>query len=120
MARARLFVLSSAWEGLPGALIQALACGCPVVSTDCPSGPREILKNGRLGKLIPVDNIPIMVQAIEESLNEVPIQVQPEALWEYTSAKATNYYLQLFHALQKTRIFNPENKKIEVYQKTSV
>lgn len=70
MARARLFVLSSASEGLPGVLIQALGCGCPVVSTDCPSGPREILQDGRFGQLVPVGDDAAMAEAILQSLNE--------------------------------------------------
>ena len=90
MARARLFVLSSAWEGLPGALIQALACGCPVVSTDCPSGPREILQDGRLGRLVPVGDSTSMADAILESLSigeQEPCS--PEDLHPYTVEYST-------------------------------
>jgi glycosyltransferase involved in cell wall biosynthesis len=60
--RASLFVLSSAWEGLPTVLIEALACGTPVVATDCPHGPREIL--GDLGPLVPVGNASAMKEAM--------------------------------------------------------
>ncbi len=69
MARADLFVLSSRFEGLPGALIQAMACGCKVVSTDCPSGPAEILKGG-LAPLAPVGDAEALAQAMLETLND--------------------------------------------------
>jgi glycosyltransferase involved in cell wall biosynthesis len=72
MARASVVVLSSAFEGLPGALIQAMACGCPVVSTDCPSGPAEILDGGRFGALVPVGDDHAMAAAIAAAL-ERPI-----------------------------------------------
>lgn len=68
MKKASVFVLSSKWEGLPGVLIQALACGCPVVSTDCLSGPSEILKNGEYGHLVPVEDINAIADAMEAIL----------------------------------------------------
>lgn len=68
MAAAGVFVLSSLWEGLPGVLIEALAAGCPVVSVDCPSGPREILEDGRFGALVPARAPERMAEAMAAAL----------------------------------------------------
>lgn len=71
-ATADLFVLSSNFEGLPTVLIEALSSGLPVVSTDCGTGPAEILENGRWGRLTPVGDAPALARAMQEALAEEP------------------------------------------------
>ena len=68
LSRADLFVLCSNWEGLPNTLIEAMACGVPVISTDCQSGPREIIQNGRCGKILAQGDVNALREAVEEML----------------------------------------------------
>jgi len=97
MSRAAVFVLSSAWEGLPNVLIQAMACGCPVVSTDCPSGPAEILENGKYGPLVPAGDITALALAITSILSSERDLIPDIALRakDFESNNAIESYLGL-------------------------
>ena len=70
MSRAAVYALSSRFEGLPGALLEAMACGTPVVATNCPSGPDEILEGGRYGALVPVGDASALAAGILKALEE--------------------------------------------------
>lgn len=70
MRQADLFVLSTKYEGLPNVLTEALAVGCPVVSTDAPSGPKELLEGGKYGRLGPVGDVEALARAVIQSLSE--------------------------------------------------
>lgn len=95
MAHSNLIVSSSRWEGLGFVLIEALALGRPVVSTDCPSGPREILQDGTYGRLVPVGDQTRMARAIIETLQQPmsPSFLQ-QAAWPYEIERSTDAYLQ--------------------------
>jgi glycosyltransferase involved in cell wall biosynthesis len=96
MARAAVFALSSAYEGLPAVLIQAMACGCPVVSTDCPSGPAEILEQGHLGPLVPVGDDRALAGAILSVLDAPPDRDRLRArAASFSMDQAAARYLQL-------------------------
>jgi glycosyltransferase involved in cell wall biosynthesis len=94
MARAAVFALSSAWEGLPTVLIEALALSRNIVSTDCPSGPREILQDGRLGRLVPMRDPEKLSQAILACLEHPGTRASDDVLTPYTEATAVRRYLQ--------------------------
>ena len=96
MARASLFVLSSRWEGLPTVLVEALACGCPCVSTDCPSGPAEILLNGDIGPLVPVGDDAALAEAMGRVLDAPPDRRLLQQRASYFSAdRAVTAYEEL-------------------------
>ncbi len=96
MAHASLFTLSSAWEGFGNVLAEALALGTPVVATDCPNGPSEILEQGRYGPLVPMKNPEALAEAMEKTLASPPDRnlLREAAQRRYTVERSADAYLE--------------------------
>ncbi|MEO1764120.1 MAG: glycosyltransferase [Cyanobacteria bacterium J06629_18] len=95
MANSRVFVLSSAWEGFGNVIAEALAVGTPVVSTNCDSGPAEILDNGKYGQLIPIGDTKAMAEAILKVLAGEIKQIDTDWLNQFRVEHCTQKYLKL-------------------------
>ena len=95
MARVAVFVLSSAWEGFGNVLVEAMAVGTPVVATDCPSGPAEILEGGKWGKLVPVGDIEKIAKAIIETLEDLNRPDVTKRAQDFGIEKPVQAYLEV-------------------------
>lgn len=100
MKQATALVLSSLWETFGMVLAEALACDCPVISTDCDYGPREILANGKYGALVPVGNIDKLAIAMEQilALDDCDRAALIARGQEFSAASAATQYLQVLDA----------------------
>src|SRR5690606_4349322 len=98
MKRAAVFVLSSRWEGIGNVLVEALALGTPVVSTNCPSGPAEILEGGKWGRLVPVGAVEAMALAITATLDDPKTPEVTRRMMDFRVNTAVDAYLDILGA----------------------
>lgn len=99
MSKATVFVLSSAWEGFGNVLVEAMAVGTSVISTDCPNGPAEILENGKYGRLVPVGDAEALAEGIVATLDgPTNSEVLRHRAKEFAYNDIADQYLEILHS----------------------
>jgi glycosyltransferase involved in cell wall biosynthesis len=94
--RSDVFVLSSYVEGLPNVLVEAMLCGCTPVSTNCPTGPREVLEDGKYGYLVPMRNPTALANAIVHALDQpIPARMLARAIESFQEESVIQRHLAL-------------------------
>jgi glycosyltransferase involved in cell wall biosynthesis len=100
LKQADIFILSSAWEGFCNVIVEALYCGLKIVSTDCPSGPAEILEKGKYGRLVPVGEPELLAKAIHIAAeSEINPDLQRRRAMDFTAGEITKKFKRVFHGV---------------------
>lgn len=101
MSRAKVFVLPSLFEGFGNVLVEAMACGTDVISSDCPVGPREILNSGAFGTLVPPADVGALADALANVIErQEPIPAAKQRALQFTAEASSASYLRLFSGLR--------------------
>lgn len=108
MQKGSIFVLSSRFEGMPNALGEAMSLGLAVISTDCPTGPRELIENEKNGLLVPVDDEASMAQAMEkliqdEKLRESLGKEAHKAMRKYSIQEISKQWEEVFDGEEENK-----------------
>jgi glycosyltransferase involved in cell wall biosynthesis len=104
-AHADAFVLSSLVEGLPNVLVEAMMCGCTPVATDCPTGPREVLQEGKYGYLVPMRDPEAMAAGINQALdNPIPPTLLAEAVRPFAEDVVVARHFEVLGLCEKSSI----------------